>query len=278
MNGNARQYGFSLTETLLAVGTLAIGMMFIAGTFLTGVYFATVSTERTIGAVAAEEAFAKVRLYALDPNNANLPSEGFVPYEQLTAIPAGEFLYPSLSLVVPAGTPGADPTSLSSLKSEQRQYSWAALCRRMDADSPLIQCTVFVSREANPASSYWMRQSGGLALVPSELPRPVRVTVAWDAASLTLPEVLLQDAVPTDAIDELAFVNDGSVLVDDKTGQVYRVLERGAAQPDRLRLDRLWVGVVPGSSGSAWVVPPAISGGRNPVVGVYQKVLRFPGG
>ena len=58
MNNELKNSGFSLTEVLLAVGTLAIGMIFISGTFLTGIYFATIATERTIAAVAANEAFA----------------------------------------------------------------------------------------------------------------------------------------------------------------------------------------------------------------------------
>ncbi len=53
----------------MAVGTLAVGMTFIAGTFLTGIYLSTFSTERTIAAVAAEEAFAKMRIFGLDPND-----------------------------------------------------------------------------------------------------------------------------------------------------------------------------------------------------------------
>ena len=263
MARHLRQHGFSLTETLFAVGTLAVGMMFIAGTFLTGVYFATVSTERTIGTVVAEEAFAKMRLYGLDPNHPGLTASGFTPYEQLVPIPAPEFLYPS--------TPETG-----------RQYSWAALCRRISANSPLVQCTVFVSRMTGMNSKYWVRQTGGAwpPLAPSDLPRPVRIMVLPDAASLTMPEVSIKDAVsaPTDMVDELTFVNDGSVLVDDKTGQIYQVLERYANRPDRLKLNRLWQGTVPDAAGAGWVVPPAVSGGRNPVVGVYQKVLRFPGG
>lgn len=62
-----RHKGFSLTEVLLSLGTLAIGMMFIAGVFPVGIHFATVTTERSIAAAAADEAFAKIRLTAADP-------------------------------------------------------------------------------------------------------------------------------------------------------------------------------------------------------------------
>jgi type II secretory pathway pseudopilin PulG len=259
-----RQAGFSLTETLLAVGTLAIGLMFIAGTFLTGVYFSTTSTERTIAAVAADEALAKMRIYGLDPNNANLKADGFVPYEQLVTIPAEEYLYPSTR------------------EEATRQYSWAALCRRMSAGSRLVQCTVFLSRQTAGAT-YWARKTGAeapqLGTPNPDLPRPVRVNLVQDAALANTAEVLLKDAVPDDGIDELAFVNDGAFLVDDNTGQIYRVLERYAGQPDKIRLDRPWTGgaISAPAGGWAWVVPPAASGGRNPVVAVYQDVLRFPG-
>ncbi len=261
---NRRQAGFSLTETLLAVGTLAIGLMFIAGTFLTGVYFSSTSTERTIGTVAADEALAKMRIYGLDPNNANLKTDGFVPYEQLMTIPAEEYLYPSTR------------------EESTRQYSWAALCRRMSADSRLVQCTVFISRQIAGAT-YRVRKTGAeapqLGTPDPDLPRPVRVNLVADANAANTAEVRLKDAVPDDGIDELAFVNDGCFLVDDKTGQIYHVLERYASQPDKIRLDRAWTGgaISAPAGGWAWVVPPAASGGRNPVVAVYQDVVRFPG-
>ena len=249
---------------MLAVATLAIGMMFIAGTFLTGVYFSTTSTERTIAAVAADEALAKMRIYGLDPNHANLKTDGFVPYEQLVTIPAEEYLYPSTR------------------EEPSRQYSWAAICRRMSAGSRLVQCTVFLSRQTAGAT-YWARKTGAdgpqLGTPNPDLPRPVRVNIVQDAAAANTSEVSIQDAVSTDAVEERAFINDGSVLVDDKTGQIYRVLERYANQPDKIRLDRPWTGgaIVAPAGGWVWVIPPAASGGRDPTVAVYQEVLRFPG-
>lgn len=251
----------------MAVGTLAIGMTFVGGTFMTAIYFSTVSTERTIAAVAADEAFAKIRLYGLDPNKtAPVPNE-FRRYEQLATIPAWEFLYPS-----------------SVVENTERQYSWAALCKRVSAGSDRVQCTVFVSRKTGANSTYWMRQSGTAwpALAPSDLPRPLRVAIVKDATVPALDEVLLKDAVPGDTIDELAFVSDGSVLVDDGTGEMYHVLDRYADAPDRIRLklDRQWGGAAAPlpTGGWVWVVPPAASGGRNPVIGVYQQVVRLAAG
>lgn len=254
MTSDTRQHGFSLTETLLAVGTLAIGMMFIAGTFMTGIYFSTVSTERTIAAVAAAEAFAKVRLF--DPNLAGLRTGESVPYEHLVTIGPREFLYPST---------GTEDTG--------QQYSWAVLCRGMGGE--LVQCTVFVSRGTGAESAYWVRQSGvpwPQPLVPSGLPRPVRVSVAYDPVLAGTNGISIVDTSSGDDINELAFINDGSILVDDGTGQIYRVLERSADQPDRVKLDRPWAG---GPAGLVWVVPPAAAGGRNPVIAVYQEVIRF---
>lgn len=249
-------------ETLLAVGTLAIGMLFIGGTFLTGIYFTTVSTERTVAVVAADEAFVKIRLYGLDPTDATLKTDGFVRYEQAgTTIPAVEFLYPSTQ----------DTSSA--------QYSWAVICRRMAPTSRLVQCTVFVSRKAGANARYWVRKSGAdwPQLEQSDLPRPVHVTIVQDTASQSAYEVSIIDAVSTDAVDEHTFINDGSVIVDDKTGQIYRVLERYASQPDKVKLDRPWAGgaIAPPAGGGAWVVPSPVSGGRNPLIAVYQRILRF---
>jgi Tfp pilus assembly protein PilV len=275
MTKKRQQHGFSLTETLMAVGTLAIGMTFIGGTFLTGIYFATLSTERTIGAVAAAEAFAKMRIFGLDVDDPDLKSDGFVLYEDIAMLPAGETFYPSTRGDV------------------DRQYSWSAICRRVsdandandvsDAnDTPrggeLIQCVVFVSREIGGDSSYRKRRSGANwpQLETTRLPCPVRINIAQTAGMSD--QVLVKDAVAGDAIDERTFVSQNSILVDDATGRIYRVLERDKAQPERITLDRVWEGgdLTTTDGGWVWVVPPPVAGGRIPGVAVYQKIIRFP--
>jgi Tfp pilus assembly protein PilV len=261
MKRNARQHGFSLLETLLAVSTLAIGMIFVGGTFLAGIYLATVSTERTIATVATDEALAKIRLYGLDLDDPNLlTADGFVLYEELHSFPSEEMLYPS-----------TDANSV-------RQYSWAALCRRMDTQSRLVQIAVFVSRQAGSNARYWTTASGAdqTGFEQNTLPRPVRINVVQDANAPD-DELTIEDTDSGDDVEEHKFVSDGATIMDDETGQIYRVLERYVEPSDRIRLDRPWAGRPLGSSdgGWVWVVPRPVAGGRSPFVAVYQEVLRF---
>jgi hypothetical protein len=225
-------------ETLIAVGTLAIGLLFIAGTFVAGVHFSALTTERTIAAVAAEEAFAKIRLYGLDAGDPNLAADKMERFESLLAIDPNEFAYPSIR---------SDPA--------YKQYDWSAICRLVASGSRLVQLTVFVTRASAPAASY----QGGTGR-----PIPMQVEVSADATSSQLR---------IQKLDEQNWINDGYRIVDDKTGQIYRVLERLADTPDTIVLDGPWQGATTG--GAVWVVPPPATGGRNPCVGVYQKVVRF---
>lgn len=260
MDKRPRQHGFSLLETLLAVSTLAVGMVFVAGTFMAGIYFTSLSTERTIAAVASDEALAKIRLYGLDPSDPNLKTDEFVPYDELTTIPADEFLYPS----------HADAAA--------RQYSWMALCKRTAADSRLVQVTVFVCRHAGTDARYWVRAAdeGFPNLEQSDLPRPLRIRITRNAGAAA-DEVSIVDSVTSDQVDETTFLNDGATLLDDQTGQIYRVLQRYREPPERIRLDRPWRDGDADASGEAWVwvVPRPVAGGRSPLVAVYQEVLRF---
>jgi len=235
-------------------------MLFIGGTYMTGVYFSTLSTERTIAAVVADEAFAKIRLYGLDPDAGGLSAAQFVPCERIRAIPASEYLYPSTG------------------ESSSGQYSWAAICRLgptvNQVRSRLIEVTVFVCRGSGADTKYWVRRTGtgATGFDTSSLPRPLRVNILTDAAS---GQATIVDANTADGVNEYMFINDGAFIVDDATGRIYRVLERSRTQPDRIELALARPeGLLTPPTGSVWVIPPA-AGGRNPVVAVYQKVFRF---
>jgi len=242
-----RHTGFSLTEVLLAVATLAVGMLFVGGTFVLGIFYSARATEQTIAAVVAEEAVTKIRLYgfAREPN-----SIGYTLYgPRQPEMGPDQVLYPSDRMdpdefLYPSGR---------GMGGSERQYSWSALCKRQAADpnSRLVQATVFVSRTAGI----------GARPVPTSL-QISGVSTDW---------VQFPDAKSVDLLYE------GSVLVDDVTGQVYRVLEIGPSGSDRVRLDRPWQGT---SATAVWAVPrpSPTAGGRNPCIAVYQTEMRMPRG
>jgi hypothetical protein len=234
--------GFSLTEVLLAIGTLAIGMTFISGTFLAGIYLSTISTERTIAAVVADEAFAKIKLYGIYLSNPNLPVNRLTPFESLnTIINPDEFAYPSTRT------------------QSDKQYYWSALWRPLNSnpDNRLFQVTVFISRKVGSGTTY----PGD-----SDRPVPVEVGVSIVAGSGNENKLMINTTA------EQAYINDGYKIVDNHTGRIYRVLQRDPDAPETIILDRNWQDEF---ADSVWVVPPPIGGGRNPEIAIYQKVIRF---
>ncbi|MFZ0033668.1 MAG: prepilin-type N-terminal cleavage/methylation domain-containing protein [Sedimentisphaerales bacterium] len=248
--------GFSLTEVLLAVGILAVGMMFIAGVFPAAIHLTTIAAERTIAAIEADEAFAKIEIYTKDnpAGGINFGAGGIETNhlrdfndvsEPGVKIDPCEFTYPS-----------------TDVPSEQKQYYWSALFRWADPNDRLVQVTVFVSRKAGSGLRYPKDNPD----VPYyDWPTPVKVSVSSGSNANELRI--------TGINDEKRFINDGYTIAHDKTGQLYRVLERyKGSNDDTILLDRGWQG---GSSGSVWVVPPPVGGGRCPCITVYQKVIRF---
>ena len=256
MNNEQKHSGFSLTEVLIAVGILAVGLTFVAGVFPAGIYLTTIATERTIAAVAADEAFAKIRIYATgdlgnpndDVNLVNLTQNKMMDFNNPTVFPAtsgikaDEFAYPS-----------ADTN-------DSKQYCWSALCRRAGPDpNRLVQVTVFVCRKTGLGLRY---PKDNLNVPYYDWPTPVKVSVVQGGSANELR-----------ITSDKRFINDGYTIVDDATGRIYRVLERyKSPDDDTILLDRRWEG---GSSGSVWVVPPPVNGGRYPCIAVYQKVIRF---
>jgi hypothetical protein len=253
-----RDRAFSLTEVLLAVGALAIGMLFIAGTFLTGIYLTAIAAERTTSAVVADEAFAKIRLYAVgDPSNpaddidlSRLWTNNFVTFTD--AFGTGVYIDPN-EFAYPSDNNGNLP----------KQYYWSALCRRIDpnAASRLVQVTVFVTRKTAGAASY----HGGAG-------RPIPMTESISATPGS-------NVVTESPGSRIGWINDGCTIMDNRTGQIYRVLQRRDAAPDAfpgptIELDRPWEGARAGLS-FVWVVPPPIGSGKDPCIAIYQKVIRF---
>lgn len=259
--------GFSLTEVLLSVGILSVGMIFIAGVFPAAIHFTTIATERTIAAIAADEAFAKIRLYAKDNPVGGIDfGFGGVELNHLNdfndvleigvEIDPCEFAYPST---------GADIT--------QKQYFWSALCRRVGPDpNRLVQVTVFVCRKVSPNLEYPDPDLIGTV----DRPMPVKVGVE-DAG----PDNELRIRSRLGAYGNKTFINDGYTIVDDRTSRIYRVLERYRDDPDtakredeKILLDRDWDKDSPDPE-AVWVVPPPVNGGRYPCIAVYQKEIRF---
>jgi len=234
--------GFSLTEILLAVGVLAIGMVFVAGVFPAGMVLSTRSAERTIAAVVADEAFAKIRLISNNPTTPILAGDfplGFSEsFEFRVETKYGvvlddEFSYPSI-VDVPV---------------EARQYYWSAVCRQVSTSE--VQVTVFVCRKVGNGTVY---VGGG------NRPIAVNVEVSGTAGS----PILSITGNPM-------FVNDGYTIVDSESGRIYRVLSRTG---NKITLEYPWE-LHNNETPAVWVVPPPVTGGRYPCIGVYQKVIRF---
>ncbi|MHC4479041.1 MAG: type IV pilus modification PilV family protein [Planctomycetota bacterium] len=250
--------GFSLTEVLLAVGTLAIGMIFVAGIFPAGLVLSTKATERTMAAIVADEAFAKVKLIAGDPSFP-ISADDFQPGVRLQTLSFDdtvealhgeeinlEFLYPSLYEMDP----------------DDKRYCWSAICRQVGPSQ--VQVTVFVCRRVGGGSKYlyvvdWQRLS---LASDGDRPRPIAVPVK---------RTLDPNAVEVVPGAAARFINDGYTIVSDASGQFYRVLRRHP--PNILNLDGPWQ--EEGLGDEVWVVPPPERGGRYPCIAVHQKVIQF---
>jgi len=244
MRTKRNKKGFSLIEVLMAVGTLAIGMIFIGGTFLVGIYFSTIATERTIAAVAADEAFAKIRIFRVNLNDPNLADINRInqqtPFRSvvLNPIDPNEFAYPSIKILA------------------ESRYCWSALCRRVDPNPSdrRVQVTVFVCRKVGSGTAYHGN-------VGRPIPMKVGVTGSVGDVVLTINEP-----------GKINWINDGYTIVENGTGKTYQVVGRAvdSAPLNEITLAQPWQG-----GDTVWVVPPPIDRGRGPCIVVYQKVIVF---
>jgi len=270
--------GFSLTEVLMSIGVLAMGMIFVAGVFPVGLYFATISTERSIAAVVADEAFAKVRLYGLRVYDVNFPFLWPSPIPRIGCVDFNDKdvsnkVFFRWEYAYPSGEYYAYHLEPDQITSQKAAYSWSAICRFTNPDIPppsahLVEVTVFVCRKAGASEHYRDPIDPTNSNRWVYYPRPVKVLISAGSNSgeLVINNVLVK-----------TFINDGYTIIDNATGQLYRVLERYAAPRDQIiLLDRPWQTVTwPNVSPSVWVIPPPFGGGRNPCIAVYQRTMRF---
>lgn len=233
----AKNNGFSLTEVLMAVGILSIGMMLVATMFPAALYLTTIASERTMAAIVADEAFAKIQFYGLEPPYPTDVND----YNDISMIDSNEFSYPPV-----------DPCA------SNRQYYWSALFKPISTDpNDGYLVTVFVARKTSPNHKYYGGGDSG------KRPKAVLVSVnvQTDANELKIS-----------AGNEMN-VNPPTTVLDNGTCKIYRVIERKIDEPNVVQLDRDWEN----GSGSAsiWLVPPPQSGGKNADIEVFQRIMRF---
>ena len=241
MNYEPKHNGFSLTEVLMAVVILTLAMLMIAITFPLGISLTTAASERSIAAVAADEAFAKIRLFDVNTADDDWPvsTSECVDFREISRyeIDPDEFRYPS---VLPL----------------ESMYYWSAIFRAVDWKEGLFQVTVFVSRKRGAGLKY----PGG---TDPDWPWPIKVTVT----KVNSTRLQISNS------SEKSYINDDYTIVDDETGDIYRVIERDPDFDNEIILDRDWEN--PADSGVVWVIPPSTNGGKGPCIGVFQKVIRF---
>jgi prepilin-type N-terminal cleavage/methylation domain-containing protein len=231
--------GFSLAEVLMAVGILSIGLMLIATMFPAALYLTTVASERTMAAIVADEAFAKIQLYGIT----GTPPSNVVDYNNYTIMDHNEFSYPSV-----------DPCS-----TELRQYYWSAVYKKAD---PNYLFTVFVARKTSPSHMYYKGADGG------SRPKVIDVNVITQASPADANQLTVQN------VAEAKYVNPPTIILDNATGKIYRVIDRNNAI---VTLDRPWEDV-PASLpavDSIWLIPPPVGGGKNADIEIYQEIIRF---
>jgi Tfp pilus assembly protein PilV len=246
MGNKKRHIGFSLVEVLMAVGILTVGLLLVATMFPAAIYMTTVASERTMAAIVADEAFAKIQLYGLTNTSHENDSNNCFDYETEggVVIDANEFSYPPV-----------DPCSGSS------QYFWSAIYKKKNkiAEDREYQITVFVARRMNSGLTYPSDADDGNG---GRRPVPYNITSASGSKGFS---------TLTFGIAEQQLVNPPVTIVDNATGKLYAVVKRDAAG---VTLDRNLEDDIP-SGLSIWLIPPPESGGKNAGVEVYQRIIKF---
>ncbi|MCK4887136.1 MAG: prepilin-type N-terminal cleavage/methylation domain-containing protein [Planctomycetes bacterium] len=299
-----KNHGFSLTEVLIAMAILTTGMMFIAGIFPAAIHLSTVSVERVNASLAAEEAFAKIQLYAQGRPNSNFddfrPTPLYLddlPHFSNGNVGDGEQSFPFIvensDDVFPA-TKKLRPEvfaypSDENKDIEDKQYFWSAVLRlaepydSMTNPRPLVQVTVFVCRKVRAGLNYHDPNEffgGGFDPQAVKIDYPMAVPIEVSLVG--------DDRLQIRNSEMKTFINDGYTIVDDETGRIYRVIERlKGNNDDVIVLDKDWNkwwldddgdwdnNATRNSNIRIWVVPVPANGNKRPCVAVYQRILKL---
>lgn len=284
MKKRDKQFGFSLTEVLIATAILAVGLMMIAMAFPVGVKLTSIATERTIGAVAANEAFAKFQLYIADPNGdvncSGIPQSRQVNLPEIAPLMLASELD---TLLLPVTNPDSNSIELwypSVVPVKDKKYHWSVLARRTGTNE--LQLTAFVTRLMDGAAGYY-DMVGAQATPFLGWPVPVIVNVGINPADANEVKVDLTSPLSYKSVavasEILGFFTEGCTIVDDLTGDIYRVVELKDSDAvignETLVLNRQYYDQNGDNKGLIWVVPPAVGSTRNPCIAVQQRIVRF---
>jgi prepilin-type N-terminal cleavage/methylation domain-containing protein len=239
---------FSLTEVLIAAGILSIGIMLVATMFPAALYLTATASEKTMAAIVADEAFAKIQIYGIvDPTRS---TTRFVRYWQDMSdkIYKDEYVYPSFS--------------------GNAQYSWVPLCKKLNSD-PLDKrylVKVFVTRKTNPNQRFYTDATYSDA---NDWPVPV----ANDSFTFTSPKYLtLTRSVEKDLINP----PPSTIIIDNVSGRTFRIVRRDDMV---VTLDRDWDKDINEPENilymPAGIGPDGKPSGKNPDIEIFQRIIDF---
>jgi prepilin-type N-terminal cleavage/methylation domain-containing protein len=254
MKSVAKNNGFSLTEVLMAVGILSVGIMLVATMFPVALYLTTVASEKTMASIVADQAFAKMRLYGIKGMKETTIFNTYWT-DMNDVIAADEYTYPS-----------SDGTW---------QYCWVPLCKKLNDDPCDMQYLVklYIARKTNPNQRFY---SNGILSTSqtTDRPIPINVKVVYNISKPKQLKILKSNG----PIAEYINPPPSTAIVDNVSGRIFRIVSRDSADADTVILDRSWDSDI-GVPNEVWLLPAAeIKGepaGKNPDIEIYQKIIDF---
>ena len=276
---NAHKTGFSLTEVLVAMGIMTVGMMLVLTLFPLGVQLTIKSVQDNMASIVAEEAFAKVRLHIDDASafmgDSSLKTDETASYyhfdtsgdiKSLNGVDIEEWdtYYPST--VLRAAADADQP--------KESKYSWSALVRPVNKAAGIFQVTVLVFHRSAFQAIFYDGSGTAVNKGTSAKLQPLKVKIDYATA------VHQDDWLKLDG--EYWLIAENSPVIDDKTGRLYSIEERRInGNTVEFRIDRDWqelYGIASDSTTNSvpdyvWIVPPAANASGTNCIGVFQRIM-----